>query len=87
MFGRGTSRRSKAVAGPAGGDLDAGGVPEAEWDSRVELCREAVAPAYPGELELFDEIVAEIRTDPQRFVTAGRLRPRREWAWTTEAGR
>jgi hypothetical protein len=47
----------------------------ADWAGFVEFSGEVVALAYPGERELFDEVLAEFRSDPQGLLTGGRLRP------------
>ncbi|MFF3444672.1 hypothetical protein [Streptosporangium sp. NPDC002721] len=75
MFWRGASKRSKVATGVEGAGPEAGDASGALWGVHVEFGREVVALAYPGELELFDDVVAEVRSEPGRFHGGGRLRP------------
>ncbi|MEU8379698.1 hypothetical protein [Streptosporangium sp. NPDC048865] len=75
MFWRGASKRPKAATEGGGAGVEAGDASGALWEVHVELGREVVALAYPGELELFDDVVAEVRSEPGRFAGGGRLRP------------
>jgi hypothetical protein len=72
MFRRGRSKPASAgrnLHNPGRGD-DL----ESTWESQVKYAREVIASAFPGELELFEEIAAEFRADPAGVVGEARLR-------------
>ncbi|MFD3941052.1 hypothetical protein ACFWSF_40405 [Streptomyces sp. NPDC058611] len=59
-------------------------VPDADWGPRqaeawavlTEFGREVFMCAHPGKQDRFDGALAEFRSNPQRVVTKGRLRPK-----------